>query len=172
MGSVADDFSFRSAWRLGDERIVEDVKRFWSQANLPALRIEGRENEICAVAYNGEELVAVSTASLFYDPSMRNNMFGYRCMVAPHLRQQNLAWRISAFSLKILEEWNALHPEVRALGLMISVETDKFETGLRKPVREKFGFTMNFVGYSATGQQLRVVWFENAKLDDQTARQA
>jgi hypothetical protein len=150
--------------------MIAAVKRFWDQAGLPTVLIEGREHEICAAAYDGDELVAVSTAALFYDPSMRNKLFGYRCMVAPQVRQQNVAWKISAFSLKILQNWSAQHPEEHVLGLMICVETDKFETGLRKPVREKLGFTMHFVGYTAAGQQLRVVWFDHAELDDQAVR--
>lgn len=166
METAEGDCLFKPAWHLNDPAIVRDVKRFWAEAGLTPAMIGNRANEICAVAYRGEELVAVSTASLFYDPSMRAKFLGYRCMVAPHVRQQNLAWMLSAFSLKILQDWSVRHREERALGLMICVETDKFEVGLRKPVREKLGFTMHFVGYTATGHQLRVVWFDHAELDD------
>lgn len=169
MEAVADDVVFRPVWRRDDPQTVYDVRRLWSLAGVPPSVAKSRESEICATAYIGEELAAVSTAKISYDPGMRNNFFGYRCLVAPHVRQRDMAWRISAYSLKLLQEWSVQNPHERILGLMISVETDKFTAGLQRSIREKLGFKMHFVGYSLEGQQLRVVWFDDAMLDDTAA---
>lgn len=163
------DIVLRPLWRRDDPQTIADVKRLWAAGGIPAASIESRQKELCAAAYIGDELAAVSTAGIYFDPAMRNNFFAYRCMVAPQFRRRNLAWRISAYSLDLLKNWSAQNPEARILGLMIVVETEKFAEGLRSPIRENFGVAMHFVGYTMAGQQLRVVWFDDAKLDDAAA---
>jgi len=170
MEADADDIIFRPAWRLDDSQIVEDVRRMWSQIGLRPRIIDKRVTELCATAYSGDKLVAVSTAYIFDDRYMRNKFFGYRCMTIPEFRQHNLAWRITAYSRKILQDWTAHNPEQRILGLLIDVETDKYEEGLLHPVREGFGMTLHFVGYTPEGNQLRAIWFDNAKLDDRAVK--
>ncbi len=165
-----DGIIFRPAWQQNDPQIIADARRLWAAEGLPPSMTQEREKEICAVAYHDGEPIAVSTVNLYYDPTMRNNMFGYRCMTAAHFRQHNMAWRITAYSVKVLQEWCAQNPDQKALGLMIAVETDKYEKGLRRPARDGFGMTLHFIGYSQAGDQLRVVWFDDATLDDRAVK--
>jgi len=163
---LSDRFALETVWQLEKPQLVDSVKDFWIGQGIPPAVTIGRAGQICAVATEVDSIVAVSTATPYYHQHMRNKFFVYRCMVAPAARQQNLAWKISSYSLKILQDWSERNPQEKVLGLIICVETDKFTAGLRRPVREKYGFNMHFVGYSANGQQLRVVWFDHAELDD------
>lgn len=172
MEAVTDDITFRPAWHLNDPQIIRDVKRLWSASGLSQSMIDERQSEICAAAYGGQELAAVSSADIFYSPILRNNFFAYRCLVAPKFRQHDLAWRITDYSLKFLQNWAAQHAaDKRIMGLMTIIETDKFTAGLRRPVREKFGMTMHFVAYTPEGHQVRIFWFDHAELDDGAVRE-
>lgn len=161
---AADDIIFRSAWRLDDQQIVRDARQLWQLENIPPRLTKDRERELCAAAYCGEALAAVSTARHLYSPEMRHAFFGYRCLVSPDFRRQDIAWKITAYSIKLLQEWAAQNSEEKVLGLLIHVETDKFDAGLRRPIREKFGLNMHFVGYTEDGQQMRVIWFDGVTL--------
>jgi len=171
MDAAAEDIAFVPVWGLdGDPKIVGDVKRLWTGANLRPDVIANRSNELCAVAYCGDELAAVSTANIIYEPVLRNRLFGFRSLTAAQFRQRRLAWRITAYSFHLLQEWAAKHPEERILGTMLYIETDKYKTGLLHPVRDGFGITLHFVGYNSAGQQMRVAWFDHATLDDEAAK--
>jgi len=166
-----NDVIFRPAWRLDDPEIVQDARRLWSREGVPPALTAQRETELCAASYISGELAAVSTASLFYSPILRNNFFAYRCLVARQFRQHDVAWKISTYSLKLLQNWAAQHAtKNRIMGLMTIIETDKFSVGLRKPVREKFGFTMHFVAYTPECHQVRIIWFDDAMLDDSVVK--
>ena len=168
MDAAADDIVFRPAWRLNDPQVVRDAMAVWARENIIQSVTDERVKELCAVAYSGGEPVAVSTATIIHAPSLRNNFFNYRCIVASHFRQRDMAWKISAYSFMLLQDWSLHNPQERVLGFMIYVETDKFAVPQRDPVREHLGITLHFVGYTPNGQQVRVVWFNHAKLEDNT----
>ncbi len=163
---------FRSLWGLDDPKARQDAKNFWLREGVTPEFIDLRINELCAIAYDGDDPVAVATAQIAYAASLRNKFFRYRCMVASHFRQRDMAWRISSYAFKQLQDWSLQHPEEKILGLMLYIETDKFAVPQREPVREHLGMTLNFVGYSPKGQQVRIVWFDHAKLEDDAAKQA
>ncbi len=170
MEAVADDITFKPAWQLHDSQITGDVKRLWAEQGIPEALTKGRESEICAAAYGGDEIAAVATAEIFYFPPMRSKFFVYRCLVSPSFRKRNLSWRISEYSFKILHEWCGQNRQEKILGLMMVIETDKFAVPQRKPIRHDFGMTLNFAGYTPEGHQIRIVWFDDAELDDGAVR--
>lgn len=167
---IADDITFKPAWRRDDRQIVADAKRLWAQMGIPAQLTAHREKELCAGAYCGDEIAAVATAEIFYFSQMRSKFFVYRCLVAPALRKRNLSWRITEYSFNLLHEWSAQNPQEKILGLMLVIETDKFAVPQRQPVRHDFGMTLNFVGYTPEGHQIRIVWFDDAELDNDVAK--
>ncbi len=171
MEAEDDGIIFRSGWQANDPKIIEDVTRLWLRGGVKPAIIDIRIGEICIVAYSGDEVIAVATAYPHYDSHMRNKFFGYRCMTIPRFRQHNLAWRITAETVKVLQEWAAKHAaDQRIMGLMTVFETDKYLSGARWPLREKFGITLHFVGYTPAGEQIRVAWFDGAMLDDNAAK--
>lgn len=167
---AGDGIVFRNVWQQNDARAIRDTKALWSSLGIPTYLIEGHENELCAVAYSGEQLAAIALTSVFYHPWLRNKFFAYRSLTAPQFRKRMLAWRIGAYSFGILQEWSAQHPEERILGTIQQIETDKFREGLRKPVRSGAGITLHFAGYNPNGDQVRVAWFDHAELDDETVK--
>lgn len=171
MAEADDGIIFRSGWQSSDAKLVEDVTRLWLRAGVKPTIIENRLDQICVVAYCAEEVVAVSTAFLHFDAQMRNKFFYYRCLTIPRFRQHSLAWRITAESVKVLQNWSAVHAaDQRIMGVLTAFETEKFEAGARWPIREKCGISLHFVRYSPKGEQVRVVWFDSAMLDDEDAK--
>ncbi len=120
---------------LDDPKIVEDAKLLWLSAGLRPQGIEKRVSELCAAAYCGDELAAISTAYVVYERSLRNKFFAFRSLTAPKFRKRNLAWRITAYSFKVLQDWSAQNPGERILGLIESIETDLYKDAARSPVR-------------------------------------
>ncbi len=163
---AAGDIVFRTAWDTIDPKLRQDAKAFWLREGVTPAFIEQRINELCAVAYHGDDPVAVATAEITYVASLRNKFFNYRCMVGSHFRQHNMAWKISAYCFKLLQDWSVAHPDEKVLGLMLYIETDKFAVPQRKPVRDDFGMSLIFVGYAPDGRQVRIVWFDHAELDE------
>jgi hypothetical protein len=159
------DVVFRRAWLGDDSQLKRDAREFWLAAQLTPTMIERRINDICAVGYSEGKLAVVSTAIDTHYSFLNSNLLFYRCMVAPEYRQHNLAWRITEYSLSILEKWSLENPQENIRGLMMVIETDKFADGLREPLRSSFGMTLSFVGYSEKSEQRRVIWFKHTRLD-------
>jgi len=162
---IADDITFKPAWRRDDPEIIAGAKRLWAQMGIPEQLTAHREKELCATAYRGDEIAAVATAEIFHFPQMRNKFFAYRCLVSPQFRKKNLSWQITAYSFELLHEWCKQNAQEKILGFLLVIETDKFAVPQRKPVRENLGMTLNFVGYTPEGHQMRVIWFDDAELE-------
>jgi hypothetical protein len=112
------------------------------------------------------KLVAVSTVHLLDYARLRSRFFYYRTTVDPNLRQQRLAWRLCAFCYREMAEWARSHPEEKLKGLLITIEADKlFRASRRFPVISGDGVNFIFVGYTHSGQQIRVAWFANATIE-------
>lgn len=165
MTATMPEVLFLPAWRRADAQIERDARELWRSQEMAPATIEQQIGELAAAAYIGERLVAVSTAAVTYFPPMKNNFLLYRCLVAPEQRRQDLAWRISAWSRDLLEQWSLNNPGEKIIGLMMALETDKFAEQQRDPQRTEAGLTLNFVGYTRTGDQIRVAWFKHAILE-------
>ena len=155
------EYQISSAWRSRDPRVDQDVLRFWEKFKLlprgvdPAVRIQ----ELCAVAYLGEELVGVATAALANLQLVRSRVGMFRCAVAPDHRRSGLAAQLALRCLRLLEAWSVEHPEEKLMAMATVLEGNIGDKA-RQPVWPLTGLTL--VGYTPQSQQLRLVWFKHA----------
>jgi hypothetical protein len=160
------EITFRAVWRRNDAEIVRDAKQFWRGLGLAMSEEEAdeRARELCAVAYEGDKLVAVSTAMPYFYPRLRSRLAFYRSMVAPEFRRRNLASRLCVYSRDLLAGWSIEHPEEKLMGLLIVFESDQFKGHRNAPVAVQLGLQLYLVGYKGD-DHIRVVWFDYATVE-------
>lgn len=162
MSSEPAEIVFRAAWRQNDPVLERDAVAFWKQLNLlpSEASAEGRLKELCAVAYAGENAVAVSTAGIHHLTFLRSNMAMYRCAVSPSARSGQVATRITLFSRDVLEQWSLAHREEKLMGLGTVVQSRLLVENQCEAIWPDTKFV--FVGYTPAGYQMRVLWFAHA----------
>lgn len=162
------DIGFRFAWRGRDPEVLADARRFWQSLGgvVRSEEAEERERELCAAAYSGGDVIAVSTATITDYPRLGGSFAFYRTAVAPSFRRQSVAAKLCAYSRDKLAQWSRENPEEKVKGLFIAVQSDDlFRERRHLPVISKEGLDFIFVGYGQTGFQIRVVWFAHATVE-------
>jgi GNAT superfamily N-acetyltransferase len=165
---AADDIRFVDVWRRDDAKVAADVIAFWRrlEALPPGIAPEERVKELCTVAYRGGELIGVSTMVLDILPQLKARFGFFRCMVAPDHRRQGLAYRFGVHCRNLLAEWSKRNPQEKVLGMATIVESSALDEFGKAPVWQSPGVNgLALIGYTAKGRQIRVSWFEHARLD-------
>lgn len=167
MAEVMAEVDFRSAWTKNDQNMMADVRAFWRALGGVVTRDEIAERlpQLCAVAYDGDRVAAVSTAGLYDFPRLRSRFAYYRTTVGPAYRRQRLAARLCTFSTGLLKEWGHAHPEEKLKGVFIVLQAKEFRERQRQPFVQLLGLNYTLVGFTPGGYQMRVVWFDDALLE-------
>jgi hypothetical protein len=159
---------FRPAWRRADPAIERDAELFWRREGLlpAAANIGERLSELCLAGYDGEELIALTTARIRYIDFLGVKLAMLRVATASHNRKNRLATIIQAEARALLEQWSADNPAEEVMGMGTVTQTHAFD-GLG-PAR---GFLrashLGFVGWTANGEAMRVAWFDDGTIPRQ-----
>jgi hypothetical protein len=161
------EITFRTAWRKSDPDFVRDVKAFWSEIGVVMTpeEMEQRAGELCALAYAGGRVAAVSTVHLFDFARLRSRFFYYRTTVGPDHRRKNLASRLCVYSRDRLAEWSHAHPEEKVKGLFIVIQAEEFRHRQHVPIATQLDLKLVLVGYTPNNYQLRIIWFPDASVE-------
>jgi hypothetical protein len=127
--------------------------------------IEERAGQLCAVAYADGKIAAASTAHIYDFPRLRSRFAYYRTIVSPDFRRQNLASRLCVYSRDRLAEWARANPEEKIKGLFIILQAEEFRHRQHLPIVTKLDLELMLVGYTPSGHQMRVVWFDDATVE-------
>jgi len=161
------EISFRLAWEKNDPVLQRDAREFWLGLGgaVTPQEIEERVTQLCALAYAGGKVVALSTISLYDYPRLRSRFAYYRTSVAEGFRRQRMAVRLCAYSRDRLQEWARENPEVGLQGLFIVLQAKEFKRDQHVPVARRDDVEFVLVGYTPGGYQLRIVWFDGASVE-------
>jgi hypothetical protein len=153
------------AWQRNDANIIKDAINFWLKLRaLPAgVTPEQRAQELCAGAYVGDELVGVSTIELRHSPNLRCRLGFFRCLVSPTHGDRRIARRLTVYSRELLERWSEEHPGEKVLGMAAILENPNFDLLAKRPIW-RFA-DLGLIGYTPKGQQIRLTWFNHARLE-------
>jgi len=163
------DVSFVPAWRLGDLKIENDARNLWRMFGMIAEpEIQYRQKQLCAGAYVENGLAAIATAEPVFLSHLR--FLHYRCAVSRNYRRRELAWRLTAFAHALIEQWSLENLQEKFSGLLIATEAREFAGHISAPIISKHGLNLVFIGYKPTGEQLRVMWFKHANVDERVRR--
>jgi hypothetical protein len=166
------DFSTRNAmselvispaWRLGDATIEQQAIDFWQRLKILPRGIDpaARAKELCAVAWRGDELAGVATAAIEDVRIVRARFAMFRCAVVPEHRRSRVGYQLLTYSRPLLERWSFDHPDERVLGMGAVVEAEIGDWA-HQPHWPLTGLTL--AGYTPQGQQIRLAWFEHARV--------
>ena len=104
----------------------------------------------------------MSTAQAGRLAQLRARFFFFRCLVDPEVRRRQIARQLAVNSRDALSVWSAQHPEAQMAGMATVVESPLLRELARTPVWPSSGLSL--VGYTDNNQQIRVVWFEHARV--------
>ena len=159
-GGKLSDVRIKNAWQAGNREIEEDAIRFWDRLKTfpDDDTTEIRAKELCAVAYDGADLVAVSTSAAAPIKTLRANLALFRAAVDPTFRQQDLSRQLARESCLILEAWSIDNPDARLAGVVTIFESEYFYMRKRAPVTD-LDFVL--IDYTHSGLSILVKWFDH-----------
>ena len=160
------ELTYRTAWRRRDPQIERDAEQFWLANNaLPAnISAEERLAELCAATYSGDQMVAVSTASIRMISFLRSKLAMFRVLVAPDFRVDQVASVLAVYSRDLLESWSKAHPDEGVMGLGAVIQSRVLVKNIPEAVYPDTKLAL--VGYTQEGYQMRVYWFAHATVSD------
>jgi GNAT superfamily N-acetyltransferase len=164
----AEQAKIVTVWRKNDTAIRTKAMALWNRLGvLPSdTSLEERADQLSAAAFDGDALVGVGTIALAELPQLRRRFGFFRCLVTPEHRQRHLARRLGIHAIQVLGEWSKQNPQEKVLGLAAIVENPKLEETSKLPVwsapEVKNGLVL--IGHTRRGNQIRVSWFEHARL--------
>jgi hypothetical protein len=150
-------------WRHVTPELQAELAAFWLSHNAmgDAERADARALQaVCVLRDEAGTLCGVATAMLRTIPRLRQPTYYYRMFIAPAHRKAQQALPIFRAACEILEGANKDQPE--SLGVLLEVENPDLARVFTHAIGARTGAA--FIGYSPRGHQLRVVYFEGAKL--------
>jgi hypothetical protein len=163
--ALAPDYDIHSAWRRDNRQFESDAIDFWNRLGiLPSdVSPEERAKELAAVAYKDGRMVAVTTIRLAQVKQVRARLGMLRAATDPEHRRGHAAQALSVFTRAILERWAMEHPEEKVAGMGAVIQSEGLRGREKEPVWPTTLLTL--IGWTGKDQQLRVTWFEDARLD-------
>jgi GNAT superfamily N-acetyltransferase len=155
---------WRPAWRLRDAAIEADAKALWRRlALLPdGIDPDLRADELVCAAYVDGDLVAAATAFVREIEFLRARFAMLRVSVAPDYRRHAVSRRMSGLAREVLEKWSFDHPEAEVMGMATVVQNADIAAKPRGAIWRSSGLVL--VGYTDAGEQVRVAWFDHARV--------
>lgn len=157
---------FKSVWQQKDALVERDAVAAWTAAGVAGSAEDTAERlqQLCIVGYEGNELVAISTAFIRYSLVVRENMAFVRVFVAKGHRQKGLVVPLTYASHATLEKY-ALANLAMKIGGTMGVAAARGT--MDKPVTNA---EMVLIGYTRDNDPLLARWFDHYKLDEEAAR--
>ncbi|HKR23933.1 MAG TPA: GNAT family N-acetyltransferase, partial [Allosphingosinicella sp.] len=165
IGRLFSGVELRPAWRLGDRRLEQDAIDFWTRLNLlpPGADPEQRAGELAAIAYKDGRVAGVTTIALARMEQVRARLGMMRGAVDPEHRRSGVGLALLFFTRPLIERWSMDHPEERVAGLGAVMQTPDLAAWEAQPYWPKTGFGL--IGFAPDGNQVRVSWFRDFRLD-------
>jgi hypothetical protein len=156
----------RPVWRQQDAQAERDVLAFWREGRLLSQNVDlaTRLRELCVLAYAGNRVVGVNTAVPTWLEKVRARIAMLRLAVSEDFRQGYLATEMLAVAKPVLEKWAEDHPDEKLMGIGCVVQTRAIAAKLNQAVWPRTGLAV--IDHLANGDQLRLVWFANARIGE------
>lgn len=155
---------FVPVWKQVTAELAQELAGFWQANNaMEAGATANRAQQAICIARDGNgALCGVATAEVKVLPRLRQPMYYYRMFFARTVRGQQQFLPFFLFAKEVLQDYNAGLDAKEGLGLLLELENSKL--GKAYPHAYEPAFDATFIGYSPRGLQLRVSYFDNARL--------
>lgn len=157
------EIELKSAWQKKDPRFEQDAIEYWTEHGLVAdEELEKRSRQLSAVAYHGDKLVGITTATLV-DYKMLGHRLAFHRVSAHHdYRRNQVMNRVATKAIDVLQQWSLENPQKRIAGICTHYDAPYLRAGNRPPVSEIHRFFL--CGYTDSGRQVRVRWFDHTRV--------
>ncbi len=158
-------FDVTPVWKQVTPELKAELLAFWKENRAigdPA-RAEARADEVVCIARGADgALCAVSTAVIRILPRLRQPMYYYRLFFSKTVRGQGQVIPFYNKAREVLQAYNASLPQPESLGVLLELESRYLDAYYKRAYVPEADST--FIGYSPRGLQLRVSYFEGARL--------
>lgn len=157
------DITFVEAWRKNDPKLEADALAFWQREDALPDESEAvkRIKQLAIMAYEDDELVAITTIHLRPLEQLRQKFAFLRGMVAKSHREQLLAVSMGKPVFDLLQAHALAHPEENIAGLAAVVSSPLIGA---RPNPYPNGAGLVLIGYTPFGEQVRVSWFDHFRV--------
>jgi hypothetical protein len=160
---MAMAFEITNVWRNTTPELQTELIDFWQRhgAVIDPKKAQARASQAVLIARDDNgALCGVATAMLCVIPRLRQPTYYYRQFFSPEHRGNKQGLPFFQEAVRVLEAGNKAKPE--SLGVLIEIETSWLNGFFTQAIAERTGGV--FIGYSPSGHQLRVNYFEGATL--------
>lgn len=154
----------RTVWKKSDADVETDAKALWRRLSVLPEGVDAdlRIDEMVCAAYVEGALAAVATAFVREVEFLRHRFAMLRGLVAPEYRRHNVGRRVLAHSFIVLDRWSREHPEEAVMGVAGVLQSPILAEKATMASSPIGGFTL--AGYTDRGEQIRVAWFDHARI--------
>ena len=152
-------------WKAIDAELGRELVELWgrTRAISDAFTAASRSSQAVCIGRDAEGTIrAVGTAMLRVLPRLQEPLYYYRQYFDPRLRGQGQAVAFYNRARAVLADYNAALPVPESLGVLLEVENAGLAAHYTLAHIAEADAT--FIGYSPRGLQLRVSYFEGARL--------
>jgi hypothetical protein len=164
MEGAMSEIHYSVAWRRDDAELAAGALAFWKSIGLPANLAQERVPELCNVARMDGRVVGVTTVSLSDYVPVKCRIAMLRCAVAPEFRKHYLATYLTRDTLTIMEAWSLENPQEHLQGVGFAIQAEALGSKAVHPLWADWNTHYNLIGYTPSGEQMRLAWFRHAKL--------
>lgn len=158
-------FDVAAVWKQITPQLKAELFAFWKRNHAigDPTRAEQRADEaVCIARGDDGELCAVSTAVIRVLPRLRQPMYYYRLFFSQSVRGQGQVIPFYNKAREVLQAYNANLPQPESLGVLLELESRYLDAYYKRAYVPEADSI--FIGYSPRGLQLRVSYFEGARL--------
>ncbi len=161
---TAGALTYRTVWQARDTAAQVGAMKFWADNSLLPANVDQatRAAQLCVMAYDGADVVGVATVRVRPLELLKADFALFRCAVAPAHRRRGIATELAARSRDALENWAIEHPKRGVRGMACIVLGAELEAKQTQPRWPRSG--LDLIGYDANGAQVRIAWFEHARV--------
>jgi len=152
-------------WKQVTPDIRDELVEFWTRHKAigdQASQAARADQAVCVGRTADGAIWGVGTAVVRVLPRLRQPMYFYRQFFAPDHRGQKQTVPFFNQVKAVLQDYNQSLPQPESLGVLVELENQMLSQRYTEAHGSESGTT--FIGYSPRGLQLRVAYFEGARL--------
>jgi hypothetical protein len=155
---------FIKVWKRVDPELQAELARYWIEngAMLDPAKAAERAPEVVCIAREAGRLVGVTTAYPRIVPMLRQPMYYLRMHIAEPARNQALSIPFVNQSFDEIERQELAKDKVKCIGVILQLQNERLAAHYNEAYWWQSGFV--YAGISRDEQQLRVRYFEGARL--------
>ncbi|MBI1260818.1 MAG: hypothetical protein GC184_03755 [Rhizobiales bacterium] len=157
---MVDEIRFENVWKNPNPKVTKDAIALWTELKMLPRNVtpEDRAAELVSVAYVGDRLAGVTTATIHYYEPVRQLFAFLRILIHPDFEKGGVSVPLTIAAREDLRQWSIDHPEQNVAGAAFIITAAGYGEATYTPA----GFYLG--GYSPQGHQVRLYWWEHYKL--------